>query len=60
MINPKMPEDYLVRLKRSKEELIKLANDLNISPDSVKGEALQTAIQLLEKEIKSVEYLRLF
>jgi hypothetical protein len=60
MINPKMPEDYLVRLKRSKEELIKLANNLNISSDSVKGEALQIAIQLLEKEIKGVEYLRLF
>lgn len=55
-----MSEDYLVRLKKSKEELIKLANDLNISSDSAKGEALQTAIQLLEKEIKGVEYIRLF
>lgn len=55
-----MAEDYLKRLKESKKELSHLAEFLKLKPDSKRDKAIQTAIKLLEKEIKDVEYFRQF
>ena len=53
-----MSEDYLVKLKESKKEIINMCNNLQILPDSKIGKSLDLAIKLIEKEIKEIEWLR--
>lgn len=53
-----MSENYLAKLKESKKEIINMCNNLQILPDSKIGKSLNLAIELIEKEIKEIEWLR--
>ena len=52
--------DYLQRLKNAKDNLIEMANSLQIIPDTSAGQTIRLILQILDKEIDGVEFIRKF
>ena len=51
--------DYLRRLKHVRENIAEIATVNQISPDSLAGETIDFVLEMLNKEIKEVELLRM-
>lgn len=53
-------DDYLVKLKRSRKNIVSFLQSQQIIPESCLGKSFTVALDLLDKEIEQIEVLRSF